>query len=123
METNYFSPNPSQRLSGVIQTNVQNLNLKFISLDSSYKVRYRNSEDGSKTEEIVVIPGLEDQTNNVVSLRLSGLAIKDVYKINISSVVEDAVGAVIESKALHEKLILQTDGTFSIYKEEERDQR
>ena len=95
--------------------------LKFIPFDSSYKVRYRNSEDGSKTEEIVVIPGLEDQTNNVVSLRLSGLAIKDVYKINISSVVEDAVGAVIESKALHEKVILQTDGTFSIYKEEERD--
>ena len=87
---------------------------------STYKVRYRNSEDGSKTEEIVVTPGVEDDTSNV-SFRLPGLAVKDVYKINIFSVVEDASGAVIESKALHEKIVLQSDGALSIYKEEEKE--
>ena len=83
---------------------------------STYKVRWKSTEEGSKPEE-VLIPAPEDPNNCRISLNVSqhthgmeplknpfqDLAPGVPYKVNIYAIVEDS-GIPIESKELHDKV-------------------
>ena len=83
---------------------------------STYKVRWKSTEEGSKPEE-VLIPAPEDPNNCRISLKvnqgghhgtslshlLQDLASGVPYKVNIYAIVEDS-GIPVESKELHDKV-------------------
>ena len=82
---------------------------------STYKVRWKSTEEGSKPEE-VLIPAPEDPNNCRIALKVSqrdhetdknsifqDLAPGIPYKVNIYAIVEDS-GIPLESKELHDKV-------------------
>jgi len=75
---------------------------------SEYKLRYRSSEEGSKAEEIYIKEfSSEDSEINAV---LKDLQPETLYKINIYAIVHDVNAKEVESKELHEKVIVKEDG-------------
>ena len=84
---------------------------------TKYKVRWRTTEEGQKTEEALVA-AVKAGEQNVFEFRPK-LMPDTVYKVNVYAVVEpgDSEGQAIESKELHEKLIVR-GGKLEVYKED-----
>ena len=97
-----------------------------------YKMKYKSAEEGAKAEEIIIpkvgngslTSKLQVQTNrNLYCLSLykfyfQYVTVGLVYKINITACVSDINKAVIESKPLHEKIILTDADELNIFREE-----
>merc|ERR1712150_259669 len=79
--------------------------------------KYKRSEEGAKAEEIIV-KNVEEKS---LIATLKDLIPGPVYKINVTACVEDINKVVIESKPLHEKIILTDGGKLSIFREETQD--
>eukprot|EP00092_Neocalanus_flemingeri_P032028 GFUD01034810.1.p1 GENE.GFUD01034810.1~~GFUD01034810.1.p1 ORF type:complete len:905 (+),score=215.05 GFUD01034810.1:108-2822(+) len=83
---------------------------------SAYKIRCKGVEEGAKAEEFF-IPSPEDPETTSCKWELEDIYSDVLYKINIYAVVNDSNKEQIESKELHEKVILQS-GRLTVYTEE-----
>lgn len=69
---------------------------------SSYKIKWKSIEEGSKPEE-TIIPTSQSEEQH---FKLKGLTPNLVYKVNVYALVTLPNDVVLESKELHEKVIL-----------------
>ena len=100
---------------------------------SFYKIKYKSIEEGSKAEEeIVPSPAGNDSLNCTFTFSVGYEKFFDLilyfeniqnlmediqYKVNIYSIVQETEDAIVESKELHEKVIV-IDGNLCTYTED-----
>ncbi|XP_023323607.1 uncharacterized protein LOC111697737 isoform X2 [Eurytemora carolleeae] len=84
---------------------------------SLYKLKYKSMDDGGKSEEILIPadPGVDTS-----STLLNTLIFGTPYKINIYGLLEISDQENLESKELHEKIILTDSGLVVYHEDQER---
>ena len=90
-----------------------------------YKVKWRPVDESDGNSEVVEAyvgaAPLQDGTDSLISFVFPPTLLFDtVYKVNVHAVV-DVANQSVESKELHEKLLLKYDGELTIYTEEPKD--
>ena len=99
---------------------------------SSYRVKYRSVEEGSRAEEILVRAEEEDPNTVTLDLQVRGkgpnlahglpsqtvLSPDVIYKMNLTALLSSQE----ESRPLHGKVLL-TGGTLTLYKEDQDRER
>ena len=90
-----------------------------------YKVKWRPLDEGDgnaeEVEAYVSATPVQDGTDSMISFVFPPtLQVDAVYKVNVHAVVEVA-NQTVESKELHEKLVLKADDDLAVYTEEPKD--
>ena len=95
-----------------------------------YRVRWKPSEDSTaldvsqKTEDAYVsIPSVVDPSDPYLSFAFPPtLAVGAVYKVNVYAIVE-TTNQIVESKELHEKILVKGPNELVVYIEEQKEQK
>ena len=93
-----------------------------------YRVRWRPSEDSAnldlsqKVEDAFVsVPSVVDPSDPYISFAFPPTLVEGiVYKVTVYAVVETA-GQIVESKELHEKILVKGQNEFVVYVEESKE--